>query len=127
VARLRTYSPLNKRSRKVQDGDAAFRAVYAEVDARSGFRCEVSTIITASTMPGDGWGRCRMRATEHHHLFKPRRSHHTAEVVIHACRACHDRMEWPFKRGRLCFLSRMGTAFLFAIRTASDKWAARAD
>jgi hypothetical protein len=133
VSRLRSYARLPRQSTKVKAGDADFRAVYADVDARSEGLCEVLTRDPEGfkrflAMDRGEW-RCARRAAEHHHLFKPRRSHHTAGQVIHACIPCHDQMEWPYKRGRLCYLgmlpSAQGPRFLFAVRFASSKFAAR--
>lgn len=127
MSRLRSYGPMSKRSQKVEAGEAAFKAVYAEVDARSEGRCEVwepAKVLSWTTgLPEVAHIRCRRRAVEHHHLYKPRRANHDASKVIHACRDCHDRMEWPYRRGRLSY---MGTArgtdpmltFLFSIRYA---------
>lgn len=118
--RLRTYARLSSRSQKVKDGAHDFRAVYAEVDARSEGRCEVWT----------AGARCPRRGLHHHHLFKPRRSHHTAHQVIHACPGCHDRMEWPFKRGRLCYVGALQNAgqhptFHFLVQYSASKFQAR--
>jgi hypothetical protein len=125
MSRLRSYGPLATRSQKVEDGDAAFRAVYADVDARSEGRCEVWEPKVVGRSPTPSYVRCGRRAVEHHHLFQPRRSHHTVEEVVHICRACHDRVTAPFRRGRLCHLGRAGAVFLFAVKTANDKWEAR--
>jgi hypothetical protein len=118
--RLRTYAPMHRRSLKIRTAEPDFRAVYRLVDQRSDGRCEVVV----------GGSRCARRGTDHHHLFKPRRSHHTVGEIVHVCRRCHDRMTWPFQRGRLCYLggvylSQDRQRFFFAIRSASDKWAAR--
>lgn len=125
MKRLRSYSRMAKQSPAVIEGAEAFARVYAEVDARSEGRCEVTWISKAVSF------RCIRRGAEHHHLFKPRRAHHTALEVVHVCRDCHDRTDWPFKRGRLCFLGRVAIGvreeFRFTLRYASDKFAARGD
>ncbi len=125
--RLRSYARMAPRSAKVEAGADAFAAVYREVDQRSEGRCEV-VLCPEQT-------RCPRRGVEHHHLYRPRRAHHTAREVVHVCRPCHDRTEWPFARGRLVYLGtrvhyHLGTliavdVFLFTLRYASDKWAAR--
>lgn len=124
-SRLRTYAPMAKRSEKAREAEPDFRAVYAEVDARSGGRCEVTTQEPGSVSAF----RCHLRAQEHHHLFKPRRAHHTAHEIIHICRGHHDRVEWPFTRGRLCYVGSATTgdivAFHFALRYAASKFDAR--
>jgi len=107
-------------SEKVKKEAASFAAVYREVDQRSEGRCEVCVDLI----------RCARRGVEHHHLFKPRRSHHTAAQVLYACRSCHDRMEWPYWRGRLCYVGSQiapitSQRFFFVIRYAADKFSAR--
>ena len=113
--RLRTYAPMRRQSAKVRSQEPDFRAVYAQVNKRSEGRCEVIL---------DGV-RCPKRATDHHHLVKPRRAaeNHTPERIVHVCRAHHERCEWPFQRGRLVFrfgvlvgdYTASSTAFHFAI------------
>lgn len=120
MSRLRSYGPMSKRSQKVEAGEAAFKAVYALVDRRSEGRCEVwepAKVLNLTTgLPEVLHVRCKRRAVEHHHLFKPRRANHDESKVVHVCRDCHDRMEWPYKRGRLCYVGNFGAEFAFAIR-----------
>lgn len=122
MSRLRTYARMANESDKVKQDRDVFASVYAEVARRSDGRCEVEQ---------DGEGRCRRRAMDPHHLFKPRRSHHTADEIVHVCRPCHDRMEYPFKRGRLCYLGSIVSGeirrFRFALRYAASKFAARSE
>lgn len=117
---LRTYPPMPRRSEKAKAEEAAFKAVYGVVDARSEGRCECDFLPS----PHDGWTRCRHRAADHHHLYKPRRSHHDPALIVHLCRHHHDRCAWPFKRGRLV-IRLLGGRHTFAIQFAADKFAAR--
>ena len=105
-------SRLRPVSRKVQRGKKAFDAVYAQVDARSGGRCEACHIIAA---------------TEHHHTVKPRRSNHTAAKIIHLCRFCHRRVDEPYKNGRLLIDHNGNGTFRCRIVYGESKFAARAD
>jgi hypothetical protein len=95
VSRLRSYGRLPKKSAKVTEGEAAYRRVYDDVDKRSDGFCEVELEHLGRLR------RCPARATDHHHLVKPRRSHHTPEQIAHVCRPHHDRCTWPYDRGRL--------------------------
>ena len=128
MSRLRTYAPLSRRSQKVVKGEPDFRAVYRLVDQRSEGRCEVQIFPDLEGLcqpPGLAiLFRCRRRASDHHHLYKPRRSHHDPALIVHLCRHHHDRCAWPFKRGRLV-ISRQAGTFQFAIRFASEKFTAR--
>lgn len=120
MSRLRTYAPMQRQSVKVTVAETEYRAVYRVVDRRSDGRCEFSQIPE--------WGpllRCTRRARDHHHLFKPRRDHHDAGLIVHLCRFHHDRCEWPYNRGRLVPSALGGGRFSFAIRFAADKFAAR--
>ncbi len=114
MSKLRTYAPMRRVSKKVKAGDSEFRAVYAVVDARSGGRCEVNLLQSPNT-------RCTKRATDHHHLYKPRRSNHEPLCIIHVCRDHHDRMEWPYKRGRLT-CSFLAGEHRFSLVFAKDKF-----
>ena len=120
MSRLRTYAPMARRSQKVKDGEAEYQSVYRQVDARSGGRCE------CNEWEGYPNQRCRKSGRHHHHTVKPRRSHHTADLIIHLCEGHHDRVEWPYKRGRLRIVALGGGLFECAIRFASDKFQARA-
>lgn len=115
--KLRSYAPMKRRSEKVEAGEAEFRAVYAVVDARSGGRCEVNLLPEPGT-------RCRRRAADHHHLYKPRRSNHDPKLIVALCRGHHERCEWPYKRGRLV-ISLVDGRRVFAIQYAKDKFAFR--
>jgi hypothetical protein len=116
MSSLRTYTPMRRQSVKVQAEASAFRAVYQAVDERSEGRCEV-------VLDGE---RCRKRATEHHHLVKPRRSYHVPELIVHMCRTHHERCEWPYQRGRLCYkgaiIVPLHPAFCFTVRYHNPKW-----
>ncbi len=129
TAMKRQRTRLRPRSRKVQAGAEAFKAVYKEVDARSGGRCEYRARIAGELEATAGrpfdFLRCRKAAAEHHHTRKPRRSHHTKEQIIHLCREHHARCEAAFKDGRLEIRPVTG-GFECRIVWAPDKWAARA-
>lgn len=115
-SRLRTYAPMKRRSLKVRKAEPDFRKVYAQVDRRSDGRCEVVV----------GGSRCTRRATEHHHLVRPRRQHHQPDLILHVCRAMHERMSYPYKRGRLVWMfPEGGGRHEFLLCYAANKWAAR--
>ena len=119
MSTLRTYGPIARRSEKVKAAETAYQAVYRLVDARSDGRCEFSQIPE--------WGpllRCTRPARDHHHLYKPRRSHHDSALIVHLCRFHHERCEWPYHRGRLVISLRAGQ-FVFAFLFAADKFALR--
>ena len=105
-----------RQSDKLKQGEGEFKAVYKVVDQRSEGRCEFYE-------PGP-LGRCPRPARDHHHLYKPRRIAHHPGLIVHLCRAHHDRCEWPYKRGRLV-ISLYGGRFVFAIRFFANKFAAR--
>lgn len=113
-------------SKKLRRARPAFQAVYDAVDARSGGRCEV---ILALGFSREG-ARCEAQATEHHHLFKPRRSHHTPGEIVHICNLHHRRVDWPYKFGKLVYVGKVVIGdterFHFDIRYAASKFAARA-
>lgn len=44
---------------------------------------------------------CRQPGVDHHHIIKPRASHHTAALVVHICRQHHEQTERPYFKGRL--------------------------
>lgn len=116
---------MSRRSEKIKANEAEYRAVYKVVDQRSEGRCEFHLSMEGLTVRrGEAPPRCRKQATDHHHLYKPRRSHHDPALIVHLCRDHHERCEWPFKRGRLC-ISLTGGRFSFSIRYASDKFAVR--
>jgi hypothetical protein len=119
MSRLRTYAPMKRRSEKVTKAAPDFRAVYTVVDARSEGRCEYNLLPEWRPLV-----RCRRRASDHHHLYTPRRSHHDPALIVHLCRHHHDRASWPFKRGRLIVALRNGT-HTFTLVFADDKFAAR--
>lgn len=117
-ARLRTYAPLQRRSRKIRKQEPDFKKVYRLVDARSEGFCEVQL----------GDLRCQRRGRDHHHLSKPRRSpdNHVPSRIVHMCRGHHDRCAYPYRRGRLIVGPYFaGGFFLCYLVYASDKWAAR--
>lgn len=89
--------------------------ISGPVDARSGDRCEV--VIDGS--------RCRARVWDFHHTVKPRESNNTPEKVIAICRNHHDRVDWPYKRGRLQILPVGDGTFSCAIVTSPDKFTYR--
>lgn len=111
---LRRAKGLRRVSSRRQRERSAFDAVYWEVNARSRGLCELDG-------HGFHW------ASEHHHLFKPRRSHHTAAEILHVCRVGHTEFDRPYRIGR-----RVPTTFdvgLGRYRTevvyAADKFALR--
>ncbi len=121
---LRTYGYMRRRSLKVQQADPGFQAVYRLVDQRSEGRCE----FLEARDPAE-WGpaamiRCPRAASDHHPVGKPRRRHHTAELIVHLCRAHHDRCEWPYHRGRLAVTAKGDGVFTFALHFLSAKRAA---
>jgi hypothetical protein len=116
---LRRRTPLQRSGRlramsvKRRAGLGRWRAVYEEVDQRSGGRCEVRL--------GPRSWRCPDNAVDHHHLVKPRASHHTAELIVHLCRGHHVQVDWPYKLGRLVIAPGGHSLVVFA----SDKTEAR--
>ena len=93
--------------------------VYEAVDRRAMGRCEVTFTNLASV-------RCSNPARDHHHTRKPRKTWNHPDYVMAICRACHERVDWPYLRGRLEILPLGAGRFACAIVTAPDKWAARA-
>lgn len=89
--------------------------VYAEVDLRSGLRCEVQL---------EGV-RCRLRQQDHHHTRKPRQSHHEAWLIIGICRIHHERCDWPYQRGKLVIQAVGAGVFECRILTAASKFTLR--
>lgn len=116
MSHLRAYAPMRRQSKKVKKGEPSFRKVYALVDRRSEGRCEVNFY------PAEPRLGCRRQATDHHHVLKPRRSHHNENAIVHLCRAHHDRAEWPYHRGRLVIKILGSGKFSFAINYTSDKY-----
>jgi hypothetical protein len=116
---LRTYAPMTRQSEKVRKAAPDFRAVYKLVDTRSDGRCEYNLLPEWRPLV-----RCRRRASDHHHLYKPRRAHHDPALIVHLCRHHHDRCVWPYKRGRLV-IALVGGRHTFAIQFAADKFALR--
>lgn len=128
MSRLRSYGRMAKQSPKVKRGEADFRAVYAEVDQRSEGRCEFWIPLESMGLQSSPVIRlrCRKGAVDHHHVLKPRRSHHHPSAIVHLCREHHERADFPFKRGRLVIGAGSGVGeFTFSIQYASDKFAAR--
>ena len=83
---IRRTGRLRAQSAKVKAGAEAFKAVYKDVDARSGGRCEYRARIAGELEATAGrpfdFLRCRKAATDRHHLAKPRRSNHRADLII---------------------------------------------
>lgn len=105
-SRLRPLSP--KRRAALPD----WKAVYAEVDARSGGWCEISI--------------CTRRAVEHHHCRKPRASYHAAALILHLCREHHRMADAPYAAGRL-LARNAATGIAWAIVRRRDKFATEAE
>lgn len=110
---LRRGKPLARVSPKRRAGARAWARVYAQVDARSEGRCEI-----------EGHEH---RATEHHHLFKPRALFHEARYILHVCSAGHREFEQAFAKGRRVLTAYDPTLGRYWTRlvTAPDKFAAR--
>ena len=128
TTRLKRSGRLRPVSAKTRRAKPGFEAVYREVDARSGGRCEV-ILVARGTISGH---RCCMRAKDHHHLFKPRAVHTTVGEVVGICRPHHERVDWPYAKGRLVFVGSIGgdpspypERYFFAIRYAASKFEAR--
>lgn len=123
---MRRYAPVAKLSAKAVREHWKVLAVYAEVDRRSEGRCEW-TDNTHPMLSQDSpvAVRCGWRATDHHHTQKPRRSHHTAALVIHLCRSHHERCDWPYARGRASIVPLGDGRFVCGILNAPTKFAAR--
>ncbi len=123
---MRRTGRLRPQSKKAQQGAEAFKGIYREVDQRSGGRCEYRARIERelSGIAGRPFDflRCRKAATDHHHLFRPRRSNHRKGVIVHLCRGHHDRCGWPFKDGRL-MIDPVDDGFRFRIVWAESKFA----
>lgn len=96
---LRRHKRINAVSDKVKAGKPEYDKVYADVDRRSGGRCEVVLPFKASGHDLDG--RCLARAVDHHHTRLPRRSFHTVRHVMHICRRHHNDVTAEFENGRL--------------------------
>src|SRR5262245_1292743 len=81
--RLRSVSLKVRRSRRT------WEVVYGQVDARSGGWCEVGPWYDGKF--GTYGSEVPHKASEHHHLFKPRRSalSHQARNILHVCRKHH--------------------------------------
>ena len=137
LARGKRLRPVSAKTRRAKPG---FDAVYREVDARSGGRCEVSVKTELRAAPWFLLPRCGEQATEHHHLFKPRRGscelcglshlgpHHRTENILHVCERHHAEFEpRAYRDGR-----RVPTAFdaergcyRTEVRYAASKFEAR--
>ena len=115
TGRLRALSP--KRRAALPD----WKAIYAEVDARSGGWCELG----GSSGQPPPW-TCMRRATEHHHCRKPRASHHTAALVLHLCREHHRMADAPYRSGRLVTRP-TASGIAWAILRRRDKWSQQAE
>jgi len=119
MSRLRTYGPMSRKSEKVAEGETAYQAVYRAVDARSDGKCEVNLV------PFEPRLRCNRQARHHHHTVKPRRSNHSADLIIAVCPYHHDRCDWPYHKGRLIIEPLGEGQFSCKIITAENKWATR--
>ena len=118
-------SRLRPISKKVQRNRKAFDAVYAAVDKRSGGRCELRIALMVDA-EGRTLGQvCSQRATDHHHLLKPRRSHHVPELIVALCRTHHAEVDAPYAKGRLVISPSGDGRFLFRRVYAPDKFAHR--
>lgn len=107
--------PPRVRGARLDERDPDSSTAYRLVRLRSGGRCEVVL---------DGV-RCRRGAVEQHHTRKPRQSFDGPEHRIDICRPCHDRAEYPYRRGRLAITPRGDGTFACAIVTAPDKFTYR--
>ena len=96
---LRRRVRLARVSAKVKAGEPEYDAVYRRVDERSRGLCEVR--LPFQTIGHSVTGHCLARATEHHHVRKPRRTHHHERWVMHICRRHHDECSATFANGRL--------------------------
>ena len=106
---LAQVSPRHARPKAADD------PVYLDVDRRSGGWCEADE------------GGPRHRATEHHHLFKPRRSNHAAPRILHLCARHHAECSRAYHLGRRVhawFDTELGR-WRTTVVTAADKFAAR--
>lgn len=122
---MRQYLPM-KRRRPNPTEEEWERAVYKAVSHRSGGRCEVNLLPTEErTLEPQNSFRCKLQARDKHHTVKPRRSNTSVDTVVDICRQHHDRVDWPYKRGRLIIVPLGEQQFRFDIKWASDKWAAR--
>lgn len=122
-----TRKPLNRVSAKVRAERLEFSRVYAQVDGRSQGRCEVE--LTREVLFGpslDGHPvllRCPYRATEHHHVRKPRRVFHQPQWIIAICRHHHDMTTSAYATGRLLIEPRGEGVFTCAVVTKASKFA----
>ena len=123
---MRRYTRLRSISRKRQQRLATSARVRQQIMERANGQCEVRL----SSLPVVGWiaatVRCRHRASDVHHVLKRSQGGlGNPGNLIALCRACHDRTDWPYKRGRLVITPAGAQRFTCAIRFASDKFAAR--
>jgi hypothetical protein len=119
----RRTTRLARVSRKVRDGLDRFAAVYREVDARSGGRCEVEVIAPWGMAGVMKPGLCAAKAVDHHHTRKPRRSFHAAKWIIHLCRRHHDQCAASYRVGRLIPEPVGDGTFTCTVVTKESKWA----
>lgn len=123
--------PLNRVSAKVTRARPGFDEVYRFVNARSEGQCEIHIRdgLTAqgiyATTGRRGLWRCLARATEHHHLRKPRRSYHLPVWIVHLCRRHHDMTTASYRVGRLEITLVPGepASFVGCIVQKANKWA----
>jgi len=111
TGRLRTYAPLRAKSKPSVDAE-----VRQQVMERASERCEVVFPLS----------RCPRRAIEIHHVAKRSRGGKgEPDNLIAVCRSCHDRTDFPYKRGRLVIRPLGQGRFECALVTAPDKFAVR--
>jgi len=110
---------MRRQKPKVKTAQAKQRAALA---LRSGGRCEMETRL----MPGI-WARCGRWATDPAHVYtRPKcgRARDSVDVVIHACRRCHDLSKGKLyannRRVPLLFAQRAWNRILDASRLGAD-------
>lgn len=108
---------LARQSKKRASLRAGYDAVVSRVFLRARGQCEVVL---------DGT-RCARRAKDAHHVVKRSQGGpDTPENLLACCRACHDRTDAPYHRGRLCITPLGAGRFACEMVYAADKWDARA-
>lgn len=69
----------------------------------------------------------RVGPLDGHETRKPRTRYWlNRNYVVMLCRACHERCEWPYAKGRLMIPGTRDTGWGFYLQFAPDKFAARA-
>ena len=93
---------------------AAYRALVARVMGRANHRCECC-------------GHARSGRPDPHHVIPRAGGGEDSEAnVVALCRACHERVTIPYRRGRLLIAPLGGGAFCYRIVVAEHKWAPQA-